>query len=242
MMPDQNGIYITKKQASIASALLVFLSIIIFIAGYFWGKKSTFDNFSQKASQDSFNDQVDYLLTMQSFTAKHGSSLGSEDKEDSISKILENIPDALEESEKTDRTDKDDSSIKENSKATSLSLEKKEDVTSVKKDTKNQVAIHSNKKDNNVSTETTISKNYWAALAGFGKKASALAMSQRLKKYKIDHDLKTKVSKSASGKGTRTWYQIVTKKYPTREELDQVIDRILAVERINRKDIKYLNS
>ena len=71
-MSDQNGINITKKQASITAALLVFLSIFIFIAGYFWGKQSMLEEFTQKTSQESFNDQLDYLLTMQSFTAKHG--------------------------------------------------------------------------------------------------------------------------------------------------------------------------
>src|SRR5690606_35981237 len=79
------------------------------------------------------------------------------------------------------------------------------------------------------------SANHYAALAGFGKKSSALSMIQRLKKYKIDLELKTKVSKSASGKGTRTWYQVVTNKYPTRDELDQVIDKIVSLEHIKRK-------
>lgn len=241
MMPDQNGIYITKKQASIASALLVFLSIIIFIAGYFWGKQSSLDNFTQKTSQDSFNDQVDLMLTMQSFSAKHGNALEQEDKEENISKLFANMPDALEESEKND-------AIVKNEPASTAALnnsDKKVDTTPVKKEAVNTASTKTSEVSRSIlstSANSSNSNTHWVALAGFGKKSSALMMGQKLQKYKIDYELKTKVSKSASGKGTKTWYQIVTKKYPSRDELDQVIDRIVSVERINRKDIKYFNS
>jgi hypothetical protein len=216
-MSDQNGINITKKQASITAALLVFLTILIFIAGYFWGKQSMLEEFTQKTSQESFNDQVDYLLTMQSFTAKHGplpEPTEGQEKID-IQKALDNIPDALEENDK----------------------EKEEEVA--KPVEKN--SLQKNKKETK-SEEVKIQQapqgKHFAALAGFGKKSSAEGMIQRLKKYKIDLELKTKVSKSASAKGTRTWYQVVTKNYSDKDELQRLVDRIVALEHIKKSDVK----
>ncbi len=74
MTPDQNGIFLTKKQASITATTLVLLGLLLFVAGYFWGKQSVIDGFAQRTSQESFNDQVDCLLTMQSYAAKTGNS------------------------------------------------------------------------------------------------------------------------------------------------------------------------
>ncbi|MBI2345053.1 SPOR domain-containing protein [Candidatus Dependentiae bacterium] len=214
-MSDQNGIHITKKQASITAALLIFLSILIFIAGYFWGKQSMLEEFTQKTSQESFNDQVDYLLTMQSFTAKHGPLPENEQEKE---KQLENIPDALEENEK----------------------EKEEDGTKQPE----YLALNGNKKNvtevKSLAIVDSAEKNekHFATLAGFGKKNSAEAMIQRLKKYKIDLELKTKISKSASGRGTRTWYQVVTKTYPDKDEVQRIVDRVVALEHIKRTDVK----
>ena len=216
-MSDQNGIYITKKQASITAALLVFLTILIFIAGYFWGKQSMLEEFTQKTSQESFNDQLDYLLTMQSFTAKHGPLSEPEEVQEKVDaqKALENIPDALEENDK----EKEEEVVK----PVDTHLAQKN-----KKETKSQ----------EVKTQEVSQGKHFAALAGFGKKSSAEAMIQRLKKYKIDLELKTKVSKSASAKGTRTWYQVITKKYQDKEEVQRLVDRVVALEHIKKSDVK----
>lgn len=216
-MSDQNGINITKKQASITAALLVFLSILIFIAGYFWGKQSMLEEFTQKTSQESFNDQLDYLLTMQSFTAKHGPlpEPTEEQEKNGTQKALENIPDALEENGK----------------------EKEEEVVkSVEKSS--QPKNKKESKPEEVKNQQISQEKHFAALAGFGKKSSAEAMIQRLKKYKIDLELKTKVSKSASAKGTRTWYQVVTKNYSDKEEVQRMVDRVVALEHIKKSDVK----
>ena len=216
MMPEQNGIYITKKQASVTVALLVFLNIFVFIAGYFWGKQSTLEGFTQKTSQESFNDQVDYLLTMQSFTAKHGALPDREENTSTKEKTFESIPDALEENEK-------DEEVVKKVEAPVVAPSKK---TVSEPKTKNSV------------NPVELSKKHFATLAGFGKKVSAEAMINRLKKHKIDLELKTKVSKSASGKGTRTWYQVITKTYPDRDEVQRIVDRVAALEHIKKSDIK----
>lgn len=216
MMPEQNLIYITKKQASVTVALLVFLSVLIFIAGYFWGKQSMLEEFTQKTSQESFNDQVDYLLTMQSFTAKHGALPDRDESAENKEKSLESIPDALEENEK------DEEVIKKPEAPIVLPNKK----------------IITESKPSSVAVSIEQSKKHFAALAGFGKKTSAETMINRLKKHKIDLELKTKVSKSASGKGTRTWYQVVTKPYLDKDEVQRIVDRVVALEHIKRSDIK----
>jgi glutamyl/glutaminyl-tRNA synthetase len=216
-MSDQNGINITKKQASITAALLVFLSILIFIVGYFWGKQSMLEEFTQKTSQESFNDQLDYLLTMQSFTAKHGRlpDTNEEQEKTDAQKALENIPDALEENDK----EKEEEAVKPVEKISQLKNKKETKPQEVKKQEVSQ-------------------EKHFAALAGFGKKSSAEGMINRLKKYKIDLELKTKVSKSASNKGTRTWYQVITKNYSDKEEVLRLVDRVVALEHIKKSDVK----
>ncbi|OGB86395.1 hypothetical protein A3J41_00350 [candidate division TM6 bacterium RIFCSPHIGHO2_12_FULL_38_8] len=99
MIIDQNGIYLTKKQASVSAAVLVVLALLLFVGGYFWGKQSVIDGFTQKTSQESFNDQVDYLLTMQSFAAKNGGVAPGEIESEKES--TQSLPDAAEECEKT---------------------------------------------------------------------------------------------------------------------------------------------
>ncbi len=213
MMIDQNGIYISKKQASVTAALLVVLGLLLFVGGYFWGKQSVIDGFTQKTSQESFNDQVDYLLTMQSFAAKNGGVMPEElistesdknNQQAQVEELLANLPDAVEENSmiKTD--------------ASKVKVEKVEATVDLK------------------------SGKYFAMLAGFGKKISAEQMVQRLKKRKIDVEIKVKSSKSASGKSRRAWYQVVTKSYDSVQDVQQIVDKILMFEKIKRTDIKIV--
>lgn len=223
MMPDQNGIYITKKQASVSAALLVILSLLLFIAGYFWGKQSVIDGFTQKTSQESFNDQVDYLLTMQSFAVKNGSvlpdaSTNSLEPEQGVESLLTNLPDALEETE-------------EAAKVVEPVIEPK---TPIKK--------AADKIEKPVSKQSVSNKQrkHFAAIAGFAKKASAVQLVQRLKKHSIEVVIKTKTSKSSSGKVQKAWYQVVTPSYDSVQEVQALVDKILMFEKIKRSDIKIV--
>lgn len=217
MMPDQNGIYITKKQASVTAALLVILGLLLFIAGYFWGKQHIIDGYTQKTSQESFNDQVDYLLTMQSFAAKNGNTFSleeSESKEQAVEELLKNLPDALEEEEKS--TQPPVTCSKPTEQLAKKSAQSTIDVVEPKQD------------------------KHYATLAGFAKKASALQMVQRLKKRNIRVEIKTKTSKAASGKVSRVWYQVVTSPYNSVQDVQDVVDKILNSEKIKRSDIKII--
>lgn len=216
MLVDQNGIYISRKQASVTAAVLVILAILLFIGGYFWGKQSSLDGFTQKTSQESFNDQVDYLLTMQSFAAKNGGIMPAELDDEKVSKVeglLQSLPDALEERDTI-----------------------KNDAQPVK-----YVAKPSVEK----STEPILQKTiklypHYAILVGFSKKASAEQFAQRLKQHHIPVIIKTKIGKSSSGKSQRTWYQVITMSYEFVQEVQQIIDKILEFENIKRSDIKIV--
>lgn len=230
MMPDQNGIYITKKQASITAALLVVLSLLLFVAGYFWGKHSVIDGFSQRTSQESFNDQVDYLLTMQSFAAKNGGTFPSEStesKEQDVENLLQNLPDALEEN------DSEKLETQPSIKPTPTS------VPSVKAAKLPEPKVEVNSVAKPEASASKTGKHY-AVLAGFAKKPSAMQLVQRLKKRHIDVEIKTRTSKSASGKAHKTWYQVVTVNCDSVQDVESVVDKILMSEKIKRSDIKIV--
>lgn len=51
---------LNKRQASLVVSVLLFIVFIVFIVGYFWGKKQAYEQFSTQISQDSFADQIYY--------------------------------------------------------------------------------------------------------------------------------------------------------------------------------------
>lgn len=208
MMPDNNMIYITKRQASIVSAVLVVLGLLSFVLGYFWGKKSVIDDFGQKIVQDSAQDQVDYLLTMQSFAEKTKQDI--ERSGSSAEKIEHNLGD-----EKITFEHKPEEEV---------------NVETQKTDSKEIEAS---------SLKDESEKRYYAVLIGFNTKNAAINFVNRLRKQKINVDIKARKSKSASGRVTKTWYQVVTKYYPSKAELQKVIDRIKRLEKI-KSDIKIV--
>jgi hypothetical protein len=220
MIENQNGFYISKKQASIAATTLVVLGLLFFVAGYFLGKQSVIDGFSQKTSQESFNDHVDYLLTMQSFAAKNGGVMPSmQDKEEEVEKMLQELPDALEEHEVA-----------------------KKGTTTLAAATTAYAVTTPVIQEATAQLQSVVGKpgKHYATLAGFAKKASANQLVQRLKKRNIDVIIKTKTSKSASGKSLKNWYQVVTKSYETCDDVQQVVNKILKFEKIKSSDVKII--
>lgn len=218
MTIDQYGLHLTKKEASISVTILTILTLLIFLSGYFWGKKSTLEGFAQKASQDSLNDHVDYMLTMQSFAAKNGTSieeLGLTDRTESSDQnsLEQNLPDALEEQDL-----------------------QSELIKVAEKTTESHIKTINAK----LSDKSVKSIQHYALLAGFGKKSLAQQMVNRLQKRNISVRLKTRVSKSASGRSSKTWYQVITNQYDTVAEVQDLIDRILKSEKIKHSDIKII--
>lgn len=59
---QDEDLILTKRQASNICAALIFIFMLAFIAGYFWGKRNSIEEFSSKATNDSFEDKVNYSL------------------------------------------------------------------------------------------------------------------------------------------------------------------------------------
>lgn len=206
MISERDVIYITKKQASLSVAVLATFCLLVFMLGYFWGKQSVLDGFGQRVTQESTQDQADYLVTMQSFAQKVKADLDSD---------IQEKPASAEPGQETES--KIDAS------------EKNEKSSNASQATKNEAP-----------SKVTSSKKYKATLLGFGTKPAALAFVNRLKKHNISVEIKPRVSKSASGKAKRTWYQVVTKSYASKDEVSEMVNKIKKYERIKDSDIKIV--
>ncbi len=55
---EKNGLFIPTRQVSACVALAISLLCVVFMVGYFFGKKQMVDQFVVKAEQDSFADQI----------------------------------------------------------------------------------------------------------------------------------------------------------------------------------------
>ena len=82
-------------------------------------------------------------------------------------------------------------------------------------------------------------ERYFVRLAGFGVKKTAQEFAARLKQRNIVVKIKTRKSKTASGK-IRKWYQAVTDMYDSREILMRVVEKIKRLENIRNNDIKII--
>ncbi len=202
MISEKDIIYVTKRQASIGIAVVSALCLFVFVLGYFWGKQSVIDDFSQRVTQESVNDQMDYLLTMQSFAE-------------------------VEKSKQDTTTEK-----KLNTNNEQVSADKKVESIGVPQD---------EKKKDSLEKEPVLPEQkhqYYATLIGFGTRNAAANFVNRLKKHNIHVDIRPRKSKSSSGKITKTWYQVLTKSYKSKPELQKVIDRVKKLEKIKSSDIK----
>lgn len=211
MISERDIIYITKKQASLSVAALATFCLLIFMLGYFWGKQSVLNGLGQKVAQDSMQDQVDYLQTMQSFVEKTNID---KTKSDDLKEEKDDLPEETKVVADELKTDQDF-----------------QDSDLIKKEEKPEISTTAHKK---------ISKKYSATLLGFGSKSAAMAFINRLKKHNITVVLKRRLSKSASGKSKRSWYQIVTKLYDSKKQVQDEIDRIKKFERIKDSDISIV--
>ena len=201
MIPEKDFIYISKKQASIATAVITCVCLFMFVLGYFWGKQSIINDFSQRVAQESENDQADYLLTMQSFSELDKS--------------------------KNQRDSHSEQSDKETIKEDGIDDHKSD----------KEVVLQEGKKPTQAVAQREKYPHY-ATLASFGTSNAAASFVARLKKHNISVDVKTRRSKSSSGKITKTWYQVLTKSYKTKDEVQKIVDKIQKVEKLKANNIK----
>lgn len=73
---------------------------------------------------------------------------------------------------------------------------------------------------------------YHAQLIGYGSQQQAEKFVQKLRKKNVDAHVDTKISKSAKGK-TRSWYQVVTKDFVSKNELEALVARISKEEKLS---------
>lgn len=59
---DLDSLVLNKRQVSNICAVLIFLFMLVFSLGYFWGKKNATEGFVDKAVNDSFEDKINYSL------------------------------------------------------------------------------------------------------------------------------------------------------------------------------------
>jgi hypothetical protein len=80
---------------------------------------------------------------------------------------------------------------------------------------------------------------YYAKLIGFGSKPYAENFIKRVTSLGIPAILETRVSKNKKGK-TITWFQVVTQKYDSKQELERIVSIVKRAE--NLKDIQILSN
>lgn len=212
---NSDKIIITKRQASIVTASFFVFLLSVFIVGYFLGKKSVLEDFSTKVTEESLNNQIDYLLTSQ---ALESSDSENQKQQDSDQDILNDV---------------DSVDIKK------FAQDKKQQIVDKQSHDNDQNEKQSDHKKEKIKTDQSETK-FYAQLVGFGTKRAALAFAARLKERDVSVVIKTRVSKTAKGK-KRTWYQAVTPIMSDEKEFKKVIAKIQRLEHIRSSDIKTVH-
>lgn len=86
---SSDKIILTKRQISMIMAGILIFSTFIFIVGFFLGKRTVIEDYSQKVTQESLHDQIDFLLTTQSLESSQ--DLAEEIKKEAVDTIISNI-------------------------------------------------------------------------------------------------------------------------------------------------------
>lgn len=77
---NKSGFFITNRQASSASAILVLSLVLLIIVSYIWGQKRAIQEFTSKMIDDSFADKINY-----SYYSLYGSQFGNDNDVDDSS-------------------------------------------------------------------------------------------------------------------------------------------------------------
>ncbi|MGZ6250824.1 MAG: hypothetical protein ACXWL2_02245 [Candidatus Chromulinivorax sp.] len=213
---SSDEIVLTKRQVSMLMASMLLFCLLIFMVGFFLGKRTVLEDYSAKVTKEALHDQIDFLLTTQSMQSSQEASLDFSDNlpEITLNPELDANTQVLTE--------------QENTKPVLISTESPL-VGSM-------VAVTESSQPLPVKE----GKQY-AQLIGFGTKKAAQIFVARLKKQNIPVILKTNISKTASGK-QKVWYQAITPTYNSYEELHEQIAKIKRLERIRDKDIKIVHT
>ena len=209
------GIFLTVRQLSFSIAAFLFLSIVVFIGGYFWGQKKIIENISDKMEQEGFSDHVSSSLISLYDTE---APTTSEDQ------------DELQEKVEAEDAGKD-------LKSTSTLAEKISGEP--KKDSEKGV----DKKLGSIEeklTETPMPEKdgntYHAQLVG-GTNKAITQFKSRLNKHGIEVIVKKRKGKTNAGKQI-VWHQAVTEEMNSKGELEDLVERIKKLEKL--KDVNII--
>lgn len=222
---SSDQIIITKRQASMIMASMLLFCLFVFIVGFFLGKRSVIDDFSNKVTKDALHDQIDFLLTTQSLASsqENAAIIEAEPVVEKVDAIVTSQPQEIITPAifTQDRAMHANIVVADNHVSRPQDFPVLDDIKSV---------------DAPVSVSEAKNPQY-AQLIGFGTKQAAQAFVTRLKKHNVPVILKTMMSKTASGK-QRTWYQAITPTYESSQELQTQVAKIKRLEHIRGKDIK----
>lgn len=218
-------IVISKRQASMMMASMLLFCLFVFIVGFFLGKRSAIDDFSDKMGKQALHDQIDFLLTTQSLQSSQQDEptdhqTTSEFSSASFDQPFDNP--IIQLKPQDNYTPNDNHLVKVDPIiALPADMSHSENVDQIEKDVVSK------------------SKLQYAQLIGFGTKKAAQGFVARLKKHNVPVILKTVMSKTASGK-ERVWYQAITPTYGSLQELQEQVAKVKRLEHIRDTDIKIM--
>lgn len=197
---DRNDqlVFDSKQTAWIVSAFLLVL-FFVFMVGYFLGRHQAVEQFSHALDQESISDKI-YSSLYASYEGKTGIEIPETDKA---------------ETSNTDEAVVDESPVVSKTEPAG-ELVLNNDAALENKPVQAEIPDHPTKK------VAQSASTYYAPLIGFGSQKSALTYVNRLMESGFPVELKLRSSKTAKGRVIR-WYQIVTRPFTSRNELEKLI-------------------
>lgn len=206
--PNKDSIIVSKRFLAIAVVGLLFVYVLAFMSGYFWGKYSAMQELLVTCEEKALEHEVSNALYSLSLNQneKQKEQLASQDVVTLVT--VEN-----------------------------QELEQGAEATQSKEDAKPQNSSENlereTKNDDGLSMQESQNKgHYYAQLIGFNTKKAANAFLQRAQKNStIQLILKERVSEGIKNKKKR-WYQVVTQPYEDKEVLEKDIKSLIQKEKL----------
>ncbi len=211
---DKDGLFIPSRQVSILVVVALAIACIVFLGGYFIGKKHMMEQFVARIEQDSFADQVySSLCDLYDYDMEE-TSIASQPLEEQ--QLVEH---SLEEQQLDQERNQKDTQLVSNISADNETEQKQASVEELQ------------------SEQAVAAPSYYAQLLSYHSKRYADIFVQKLMKKNIPVEVRTRKSVTARGE-SKPWYQVVTKPYTDREELQVLVDRVSREEKIKGACIK----
>ena len=199
------NITLSNRQASLFIAAGLLIIFFSFITGYFWGKRSAISQFCMSVEQSSFADRIYTSMCELSETEPPTTQ--------------ETVAVGQEQSTDVPVTSADADQVAEEQEDLGVSL----DHDSVQHVV--QAVVETQVKSAEV-------ERYHAQLVGSGSEQLAEKFAQRLRKKGMPVKVEAKKSKSTKGK-IRSWYQVVTQDFTSKNELEALVARISKEEKLS---------